>query len=295
MISVVIPSYNRSNTIERAVKSVLAQPGVDLEVIVVDDCSDDNSGEVVRGMGDERVRFVRLDARSGACVARNRGVQEARGDVIAFQDSDDEWLPDKLEIQLKALDDSGADVCFCRLNRHYMGKNARTIVWPAELGDENRFLDHVTLRRASYVSTQTIVARREVFDTVLFDPKVVKSQDWDWIIRASMQHSVYYVAQPLVEQYLQPDSISVGYERFIQSRTYFLEKYSDICREDPQFKLHLLRQLAHYKSLAGINARSEYGEIFRMEKNAHNFCCKLLSDLHIFEHIQKRIAGKEGR
>lgn len=295
MISVVIPSYNRSRTIERAIRSVLDQTYDDLEVIVVDDCSDDDSREVVNGIGDSRVRFVRLNARSGACVARNRGVQESKGDIIAFQDSDDAWKPDKLAIQLKALAESGADVCFCRVERHYMGKDAKTVIWPTKLGEENCFLDHVTLRRSSYVSTQTIVAKRLVFDTCMFDPKVVKSQDWDWIIRASMNHSIYYVAQPLVEQYLQPDSISMGYERFIQSRLYFLEKYSDICREDEQFKLHLLQQLAHYKSLSGINAKEEYGEIYRIEKNAHNLMCKVLSDMNIFAPIHRRLAGKKSQ
>ena len=287
MISVVIPSYNREKTIERSVRSVLAQSVDELEVIVVDDCSNDGTEQVINGIGDDRVRFIRLETRSGACVARNRGVQEARGDIIAFQDSDDEWHEDKLQVQVSALEATGADICFCSLRRHYLGDDARVIVWPESLSGEDRFVDHVTLRRTSCVSTQTIVARRPVFDTCRFDPKVVKSQDWDWVIRASMEYSVYFVARPLVDQYLQTDSISMGYERFIQSRIYFLEKYDDICQEDVEFKLHLLQQLAHYKTLGGINASKEYGEIYKQRKNLHTFLCKLLSDLHLMERFRK--------
>lgn len=287
MISVVIPSYNRANTIKRAVESVLEQTYTDLEVIVVDDCSDDDTEAAVSTIGDLRVRYERLDKRSGACVARNRGIEVSHGEYIAFQDSDDKWLPGKLEIQLKAMTDNDADVCFCRLKRHYTGKDNRTVLWPESL-TEDGFMDHVRLRRRSYASTQTIIARRHVFDDVLFDPGVVKSQDYDWMIRASRKYRTYYVSTPLVDQYLQPDSISIGYDRFVTSRQYLLDKYKDLCEEDPEFKLHLLKQLAHYKSLAGMNAVSEYKIIWSMEKSLHNAMCVVLSAVGLMKVIRSR-------
>ncbi len=287
MISVVIPSYNRANTIKRAVESVLEQTYTDLEVIVVDDCSDDDTEAAVSAVGDLRVRYERLDKRSGACVARNRGIEVSHGEYIAFQDSDDKWLPNKLEIQLKAMTDNDADVCFCRLKRHYTGKDDRIVLWPESL-TEDGFMDHVRLRRRSYASTQTIIARRHVFDDILFDPGVVKSQDYDWMIRASRKYRTYYVSRPLVDQYLQPDSISIGYDRFVTSRQYLLDKYKDLCEEDPEFKLHLLKQLAHYKSLAGMNAVSEYKSIWSMEKSLHNAMCVALSAVGLMKVIRSR-------
>jgi len=290
MVSVVIPAYNRAGTIIRSVQSVLNQTYDDLEVIVVDDCSDDNLEDVLKELANPKVRYVRLDSRSGACVARNRGVQESRGEYIAFQDSDDEWTNDKLAIQLKAMSDNNADVCFCRVRRHYIGENAKVILWPESISMESCFMDHITLRRKSYVSTQTIVAKGQVFDEILFDPAVKKSQDYDWMIRASEKFSVYYVAEPLVEQYLQPDSISLsGYGRFVESRQYFLEKYRDLCEEDPQFKLHLLKQLAYYKSLDNQNATEEYRAIYSIEKNFHNAMCVFLSSsgmMRLLRNIQ---------
>lgn len=292
MFSVVIPSCNRARTIERAAISVLNQTVKDLEVIIVDDCSDDNTREVVEQISDERIKYVRLDQRSGACVARNRGVQEARGAYIAFQDSDDEWVDTKLEIQLKAMLESNADICFCRLRRHYIGENAKVILWPEDGSKEDCFMDHVTLRRKSYVSTQTIVAKRKVFDEILFDPEVVKSQDYDWMIRASEKYTVYFVAQPLVEQYLQHDSISMsGYGRFIQSREFFLKKYRDLCQQDPEFKLHILKQLAYYKSLDGKNASHEYRQIFKIEKSLHNAMCVVLSSTGLMKIVRKKQKG----
>lgn len=291
MVSVIIPAYNRAKTIERSIKSVLDQTYDDLEVIVVDDCSDDGLDKVIESMAEPKVRYVRLESRSGACVARNRGVEEAKGDIIAFQDSDDEWCSNKLELQLKAMDENNADICFCRLRRHYIGEDAKIVLWPTSITEESCFMDHLTLRRKSYVSTQTIVARRYVFNDIMFDPDVVKSQDYDWMIRASEKYSVYYVAQSLVEQYLQPDSITLsGYDRFVQSREYFLKKYKTICDEDPEFKLHILRQLAHYKSLAGMSATKEYKEIYHIEKNMHNALCVVLSATGLLRLFRKKKA-----
>ena len=91
-ISVVIPLYNKVKYIRRALDSVLNQTSADLEVIVVDDGSTDGGGHVVLRQHDGRVRLIR-QGNKGVSVARNRGVSEARADLIAFLDADDEWLP----------------------------------------------------------------------------------------------------------------------------------------------------------------------------------------------------------
>src|ERR1700722_8506374 len=102
-VSVVIPTYNRAATVPRAIESVLAQTVTDLEVIVVDDGSSDDTGKVLREMFGDRIRYY-SQANQGASVARNKGVEEARGEWIAFLDSDDLWEKEKLEWQLKAVE-----------------------------------------------------------------------------------------------------------------------------------------------------------------------------------------------
>mgnify|MGYP002516567543 CR=1 FL=1 len=99
-VSVILPVYNREDTILRALDSVLMQTYRNMEVIVIDDGSDDSTAEIVRNCQDSRVRLVRLPVNGGANAARNAGIRLAEGTYIAFQDSDDEWLADKLEKQI---------------------------------------------------------------------------------------------------------------------------------------------------------------------------------------------------
>jgi len=101
-VSVIIPTRNRSKLLEASLRSVLWQRNVDLETIVVDDGSTDDTPSVLRSLGD-RIRVVRHDRSQGVSAARNRGIAEARGEWVAFLDDDDLWAPDKLELQLQAL------------------------------------------------------------------------------------------------------------------------------------------------------------------------------------------------
>src|SRR4030043_1337098 len=100
-VSVIIPTYNRAHLVGRSIRSVLNQTYQDLEVIVVDDGSKDNTAEIVRGITDPRIVFLKHEKNRGVSAARNTGLKAARGKYIAFQDSDDEWLPQKLEKQLE--------------------------------------------------------------------------------------------------------------------------------------------------------------------------------------------------
>lgn len=112
-ISVVIPVFNRDESLVRAIKSVQAQRVDICEIIIIDDCSTvDLLGTLAR-FEDERIRYYKLKRNRGAGYARNVGVRIARGDLIAFLDSDDVWYPDKLKQQVRELDVSGADVVYC--------------------------------------------------------------------------------------------------------------------------------------------------------------------------------------
>ena len=99
-VSVVIPTYNRARSLLSTLKTVLAQSFSDFEVIVVDDGSTDNTAQVIASVPDTRVRYLRQPVNQGAAAARNRGMREARGEFVAFLDSDDEWFPEKLARQV---------------------------------------------------------------------------------------------------------------------------------------------------------------------------------------------------
>ena len=114
LVSVVIPLYNRENTIQRAVDSILNQTYTNIEVLVVDDGSTDASVKMLeKYQKDKRVKVFLQGTNKGANVARNRGIQEAEGEYIAFQDSDDVWLSDKLEKQIKRMESENFYISFC--------------------------------------------------------------------------------------------------------------------------------------------------------------------------------------
>ena len=106
-VSVILPVYNREKSLEYAMRSVLDQSYKDLELIVVDDASTIDLQPIVESFDDPRVKYIRQEENGGASVARNTGLAAAEGKYIAFQDSDDLWLPNKLQMQLDLLDSLG--------------------------------------------------------------------------------------------------------------------------------------------------------------------------------------------
>ncbi len=116
-ISVIIPTYNRKEKLPACVDSVLAQTYQNIEVLVVDDASTDGTEELFREISDPRVKYLRYEENHGACYARNYGAERSDGELIAFQDSDDTWHPDKLEKQVRFLEETQVDMCFCGMNR----------------------------------------------------------------------------------------------------------------------------------------------------------------------------------
>jgi glycosyltransferase involved in cell wall biosynthesis len=200
MISVVIPSYNRAGTIKRAVDSVLNQTYPDIEVIVVDDGSTDNTKTVLSEISDKRFRYI-YQENAGACAARNNGIKHAIGEYIAFQDSDDAWRPEKLERQLKTMQQYNADICFCRMERHNYPEGKDRFYPDIPEG----IVQYEDLLLRSLASTQTIIAKKEVYNSAMFDVNVKRMQDYDWMIRAAKNHRVCFTNAVLVDLYLQND------------------------------------------------------------------------------------------
>ena len=113
MISIILPMYNRAATLRRCVESVLAQTCADWELIAVDDGSVDESVRVVEAFGDARIRLLRHERNRGPSAARNTAIEAAHGEYLALLDSDDEWLPTKLEKQIARLRVGDCELCGC--------------------------------------------------------------------------------------------------------------------------------------------------------------------------------------
>ena len=226
LVSVVIPLYNREKTIQRAVDSVLNQTYENIEVIVVDDCSNDKSIEKLHKYEkDGRVRIFYQDKNSGANAARNRGIQEARGEYIAFQDSDDEWLPCKLERQIPFMIKQESFATFCPVQRHY-GKAVQTI--PNIRGNLSGTEIRNRLRESNIITTPALVVNKKVVAKIgLFDEEMPRLQDYEFVIRIAKQFDISYLDEPFVVQYEMNDSISLKRDSLSQAQLLLLRKHAD--------------------------------------------------------------------
>lgn len=181
-VSVVIPTYDGAGTILRAVGSALGQTHRDLEVVVVDDGGSDRTPELLAGLHDPRLRLLRHERNRGTAAARNTGITAARGAFVAFLDSDDEWLPHKLAVQLAALRAAlPAEAVSCHGVHIHLRDDGIEREQPLE-PSEDWFLC-IALGRDLSPGT-TLLARRETFArTGPFDETLPGFEDWDWLLR----------------------------------------------------------------------------------------------------------------
>lgn len=211
MISVIIPTYNRESTITRAIRSVINQQdelnkSYQIEIIIVDDCSSDNTLEIVKKINFKNIKIIALEKNVGANSARNIGIKAATGKYIAFQDSDDEWLPKKLQIQLDIFEKTGSDVVFTNLIRKNDSQIAESRLTNSR---KSGFVSFEEFSTNPLMSTQTIIAKSEVLKKNNFLNGLPRLQDWELSLRlSSLGYKCFFVKDILVNQYIQSNSIS---------------------------------------------------------------------------------------
>jgi len=215
-VSVIIPAYNSAAFIERAIRSVLQQTWQPLEILVIDDGSTDNTREVVQAI-EGPIRYIRQE-NAGASAARNRGIQEAKGDFIAFLDSDDEWLPRRLERTLAPLLANPAlGFCYCHSSRIYLDGSSR--LHHAE-SVKRRFPGGIYSPPYAHTSASTF--RRECFDRCgEFDTSMCRIEDIDLFVRIAEVYPTHLVPEVLVRIHHRPGSLSGESDAEQGSRLHF--------------------------------------------------------------------------
>ena len=234
LVTVIIPTYNRAHSIERATRTVLSQSFPDLEVIIVDDGSTDNTEEIIASMKkDKRIKYLKTPTNQGATHARNMGIEHATGDYIGFQDSDDEWLPTKLQTQVKVLGNSSTEVGVVFTGYWRVMADSRRIYMPIRPPDMNNAMEILLKRFFLFVATPTVLARRQCFSHVgLFDERLSRLQEWELWIRFSQRYRFLYINEPLVLSHYQPESITSNYEALSASFELILAKHRQILEQD---------------------------------------------------------------
>ncbi len=226
-VSIIIPTYNRRQLIGRSVKSVLNQTYRDFEIIVVDDASTDNTEEVVNGFDDERIRYVRHDKNRGEAAARNTGIKVARCDYIAYQDSDDEWFPEKLARQIELLEDASPEVGVIYTG-FWKTENRRRTYIPFSWVSQKDGDIHKELLKGNFIGSPVVLVKKECFSEVgLFDERLRNLVDWEMWLRISKHYHFRCVDEPLVVAHYDSDNASDDPDSLIEALELVLEKNCD--------------------------------------------------------------------
>jgi glycosyltransferase involved in cell wall biosynthesis len=224
LISVILPTYNRAEFLRRSIGSVINQSYPFWELIVWDDGSTDDTAEIISAYQDERIRYF-YDDNHGAAYARNRAIEVARGEHLAFLDSDDEWRADKLDDQVKAmLDFPEIEVLFSdfqNINTITQKKqrtfeqysNAMKLLDVKQLSDDIFFVKAglpESIATANIIATDTIMVRREVIKRVgLFTEELRNSEDFELWWRMGMDGVCFaYINKVYLTRYKPPNSLS---------------------------------------------------------------------------------------
>ena len=206
-VSGTIPTYRRPELLPRAIASVLCQTFEDFELLIIDDASQDTTGQVVKSISDERIRYCRNEINKGGAASRNRGIREAQSSYIAFLDDDDEWLPEKLELQVALLDQSPPEVGgiytgyerIMSITGESLGKTL-----PTKRGD----LSYELLLSNPLAGPSALLLRKECFEVSgLFDEELPSYQDYDLWIRISKAFEFDYVKEVLYRYYVHDNKI----------------------------------------------------------------------------------------
>jgi glycosyltransferase involved in cell wall biosynthesis len=236
LVSVIIPTYNRAHLIGRAIQSVLDQTYQNFEIILVDDGSIDDTEEVVKSFGDKRITYVRHTRNKGGAVARNTGIQAARGEYIAFQDSDDEWLPTKIEKQISIFKSAPKSLGVVYTDMLRVLLEGTTEYWQSPTIKRGMLTNP---ERAEYqvfrLGLVSALVKRHCFGEVgLFDERFPALQDLELFIRLSMQYDFHHIKEPLVKYY-EAEGISSNLKKQVTARTLLVEMHYNEIKKNKRF------------------------------------------------------------
>ncbi len=193
-VSVVIPTYNRSKCIERAIASVLAQTYSNLEIIVVDDGSTDDTARVVEehARRESRIRLIKHDKKRGAQAARNTGILAAAGQWIAFLDSDDEWFRHSVATRLKLAEEAGLQI----VHSECYVANGESTRWKRLGVNVHGYVYRDLLRKPGPLFPSLLVLKKCLTQIGFLDENIIAYQEWDTSIRLARYYKFGFVQEP---------------------------------------------------------------------------------------------------
>ncbi len=224
-VDVIIPTYNRESFLRKAIASVLNQTFADVTIIVVDDGGEDTTRHVVEGFKEERIKYIRNKMNMGEGRVRNIGVLNSTANYIAFLDDDDEWLPEKLELQLDLLEERSPKVGGVYTGVTAIQNPGGAILYnriPEKRGD----IYHEMIRENVVGTSSTVLLRRECFERVgLFDESIPYGLDYDMWIRISKDFHFECIEKSLVNYHVHKGQLTNDTKKLIAGEEAMLRKY----------------------------------------------------------------------
>jgi glycosyltransferase involved in cell wall biosynthesis len=230
-VSVIIPTYNRSKVVTRAIRSVLAQTFSDFELLIIDDSSNKETEMILRGYDDHRISYFKNQSKKGGGASRNLGIKLAKGEYIAFLDDDDEWLPTKLAKQVFLMRKSGGQVAAISTGVRIMisGNRRSTTFMPKSEGRIFRNL----LKGNCVGSPSAVLVRRDVLQEIGgFDENLLSWQDNDLWLRISSHYEFKVLKEILVNYYVTASSITKNGKKQMLGKFMFFKKYFELISID---------------------------------------------------------------
>jgi len=283
-VSVIIPTYNRAHLVGRAIRSVLSQTCQDFEIIVVDDGSTDDTEKVVSSFNDSRIRYFRHQTSSGGpTAARNTGIRVSRGKYVAFLDSDDEYLPQKLESQLEVFEHQSStrtDLGFV-MTGHFTFNDLGQVVVAFSPQDFERPYEELFAR--NHTAYHTMLVRRECFDHAgLYDENLPACENWDMAVRLGTRYGYAVIPNQLVA-FHQHGGQHVGtMDNRCKALGILASKYSSEMKQYPKFGANLRLNIAADDLRKGLMAEARRQSIAAIRlhpswyKGYIYFMCSLL-------------------
>ena len=282
-VSVVMPVYNRTSTVENAILSVLAQDFADFELIVVDDGSTDETPRVVESIEDPRLKLIRLPVNAGGNAARNRGIEAARAPLIAFLDSDDAYLPHKLGFTVRAFAERPEmDVLLDSFIKRYPERDRPDIELHNPVLDRNEEILEALFNRRIWKATAGITARREaVLRAGLFDEGLRRRQDFDFILRLAKVARMATTDELLWAKSYARDTISGDLRNFVDSTLAFYRRHPEYY-DNPVYRSGFAHDLGRH--FARLVKRRQFAAAWRDAK-------PLARELGWFRFLKLTIGG----
>jgi len=226
LVSVIIPTYNRGALIRETIQSVVNQTYKSIEVLVIDDGSTDNTREIVEYINDSRIKYCWFENSGLPAVARNRGLRIARGEYIAFQDSDDLWVLDKLQKQIDYLE-KHRDI-FLLYSQHYIQKDGELIgVSPLTL--KAGYIFHELYCSYNFIPIITVVMRNRGLANQYFndeDKRLRAIEDYDLWLTIARSEKIGYIKEPLAIYRVHPGNISLDAVPFLKRFKLVMKKHA---------------------------------------------------------------------